>query len=240
MKHTLLLFGTVAVALASCLCASAQNTDTYPEYRQFRETAGRRSAVFRGKEATRYQFRYNGNYYWDSPVFETGDIYFEGRFYPGISINVDAVRQEVLVKDGDDIVPIALSPHDVDSFSMGERKFICVDGAIREVLHEGPRAAFYRNVKKTLSTSPENVNGDDIGYSDPDYKYEVITYFAYAQTLFLVKDGSGPVVIRTRAALKRQLRDRRKDIKALLAANPGLLDLSLAEYCSQILEGLGL
>lgn len=240
MKIPLKLLGIVFAALAACHTAGAQQAPVYPEHKQYRDAVGRVSALFRGRQATKYQFRYNGHYYWDNPTFKNGDILFEGRFYPDVPMNIDAVRQEILVLDPENVVPIAINPADVSSFNLAEKNFVCIDGAIREILYKGPNAALYRKVAKTLETSPDNVNGREIGYSDPSYDYKVITYFSYKQTLYVSKAGGELVIIKSKGAFRRQFKEYRKEIKTFLSGNYAVVDSPLAEYCTSILEHLGI
>ena len=52
------------------------------------------AGIFRGKLPGTYPYKYNGTYYWDRPEFQQGDVFYNGRLYRDISINIDACEGE--------------------------------------------------------------------------------------------------------------------------------------------------
>ena len=242
----ILSLGFVFATCCACYGAFAQEASPYPEYAMYQEASGGLSALFRGRQATRYQTRYNGHFYWSSPEYRTGDITYEGRVYRDITMNIDAVQQEVLVRADGSAVSIAVPARDIQSFNMGDDRFIGtptanglgLEDGLYEVLHEGSRATLCRKVTKSLTSSPNSANGSGIGYDDPDYDSNILTYFSYKRTLYLIKDGQAPVVIRSRGAFRRQFKEDRKRINATV--NELNLDApavySLDSYCKEVLD----
>lgn len=197
---------------------------TYPELDRYMESARELSVLFRGRQAEKYEFAYNGNCFWDGPQYLNGDISCHGKYYRGLEINIDAVLQTPLVRLNSSSIPIGLSPDDVEYLHIGDRLF----ENLRLQGHEEAKQGFYellvdggyrlyKRVDKKLNSSPENVNGTGIGYTDPYYKEKVYTYFEYIPAYFLQRDGGELVGFRSRGQLLKMLR-RKKEIRKHIAS----------------------
>ena len=80
------LFSLLFLAL-TCASAIAQE---YAESDAFQESASDNSLLYRARQALRYNMLYEGTCYWYSPDFETGGVMFDGRWYDGVTLNLDA------------------------------------------------------------------------------------------------------------------------------------------------------
>lgn len=197
---------------------------TYGELDQYMESARELSVLFRGRQAEKYEFAYNGNCFWDGPQYREGDIFYHGKYYRGMEINIDAVQQTPLVRLNSSSIPIGLSPDDVEYLHIGDRLFenLRLQGhdeakqGFYELLVDGG-CRLYKRVDKKLGTSPDNVNGTGIGYTDPYYREKVHTYFEYMPAYFLQRDGGELVGFRSRGQLLRMLR-RKKEIRKHIAS----------------------
>ena len=215
MKRTL-FYIAVAVLTLSGAAASAQD---YEELERFSEEAGEMSMLFRGKQGMSYSFPYNGTYFWYGRDYLPGDVFYNGKLYPGVLVNINAHLQELLVKEDDGFLPVLVDTDHVEWFTMGDRYYVTrgyagLDGLAEgfyEVLYDGS-AKFYKRVDKYLRKDSNNRNGAGIGYVDPNYNERVLDYFANRVSYYFVKDGSVRQVRKWRDILSGYP-DRKKELK---------------------------
>ncbi|MBQ9660356.1 MAG: hypothetical protein IJV37_03690 [Bacteroidales bacterium] len=213
------VFASFFVLSACWTACRAQET----ELSIFQEEAGGQSILFRGMEAEQYSVQANGHPYFSSPVFGKGEIVFEGRRYPDITLNIDAVAQRVIVMMPSGLNAVALLPESVEEvLTDGHRYTGVASGAadglpegIYEVFGQGPEQV-YKHVVKHLSESATPVNGDRIGYFDEHYNPDLIKYYGIT-TRYYFRDADGHFSrIRGTGALLRKLGDRRKTVRKAL------------------------
>lgn len=237
-KTSILFFGSLFALLACSLPARAQ---VQAEAQAFQQSAGDRSILYRGKRGARYTILANGHPYWSQPGFERGDIVFEGNLYHDVPLNVDALAQRALVQLEDSPFSVELTPENAPSFTIGDAHFVGIGpgGALPEgfyeVFGEGP-VHVYKHVYKLLSSNTQNVNGDPIGYYDPDYRNDVSRHFAIRKQYYF-RDAEGNFFrFKGRSALIRQFQDRkriRQDVRAIQRKQP---DLSFDDFCKAVLH----
>lgn len=227
--------------LALLLCCLPLNAQTHMEEAQdFQKTAGDRSILYRGEQAASYLSLANGNPYWDNAEFQNGDIVFEGNTYYDVPLNIDANIQRVLVHLANGPFVISHAPALVPAFTMGGRLFAGFgpDGALPEgfyeIIGEG-REQVYKQVRKLLSSSLMDVNGDPIGYVDANYRPDIFKYFAIERSYyFRDKDGNFSPLKNLRQLLNRYP-DRKKELrKAIKAA--GLRTKEFDACCELVLK----
>jgi len=141
-------------------------------------------ALFRGRVAPVYTIRFNGTPYWDNGGFRQGSVFFDGRLYQGVTLNIDCQCQMLVVKQGvNEILP---ARELVGWFTRDDKLYINLKYYGIEELGEGffeqytdrGGERWYRQVRKTYSTGVDNYNGKDgIGYDDPNYKIKCLSYF---------------------------------------------------------------
>ena len=183
------------VLTISALGASAQD---YAEYYKFAEEAQEKSMLFRGKQSISYPFQYNGTFYWYSRTFTEGDVFYNGKLYRDILVNVNAHTRDLLVKQSESFLHVMVERAHTDWFTMGGKMYVNlfargVGGAAEgyyEVIHEGHSAALYKRIEKIIRNDANNKNGAAIGYDDPNYNERVYDYFANRLQYFFLKDGS--------------------------------------------------
>ena len=150
--------------------------------------------IYRGKQAEPYAFRYNGHPFWATREYGRGDVMFNGVLYRDVTLNVDAVRNELLVKWGTfTVVP---ERDQVSWFTLDGRTFvnlryqgIAAEPGFYEVVYDGNVAVLHW-VGKSARTDSGNHNGRAIGYEDPNYNADIVDYFQFSETWWLLKDGS--------------------------------------------------
>ena len=239
MKRALFLLTSLWLLSLSGPPARAQLAD---ELRAFQEAVGDQSILFRGKEAPRYNFPFNGNPYWENATFKTGDLVCEGKYYHDMTLNVNAQKQLVLVQMTTSPQAIALTPSQVSSFTMDGRRFVGggpgeeLPEGIYSILGDGP-VQIYKHVEKWLNFNTESVNGEPIGYYDPDYRNDVTRYF-YIRSFYYFRDADGHFSrFKNLAGLLRKFPGRKREIRRELEAMlPASSDISLDTYCELVLN----
>ncbi len=239
MKRALFLLTSLWLLSLSGPPARAQLSD---ELLAFQEAVGDQSILFRGKEAPRYNFPFNGNPYWENATFKTGDLVCEGKYYHDMTLNVNAQKQLVLVQMTTSPQAIALTPSQVSSFTMDGRRFVGVGPGeelpegIYSILGDGP-VQIYKHVEKWLNFNTESVNGEPIGYYDPDYRNDVTRYF-YIRSFYYFRDAEGHFSrFKNLAGLLRKFPGRKREIRRELNTMlPASSDISLDTYCELVLN----
>lgn len=155
------------------------------DFRDFMAAAGNNSVLFCGKLATDYSgLKYNGTYFWSSPQFRGGDVCYNGKVYQNVLMNIDAVRQELLVKQAEGAPAIVADIDFVPYFRIGSETYVNLRAIGQEdapegyflQLGSGDGTVYYR-VDKRFCNDTEYANGKLIGYDDPDYNDKISHYF---------------------------------------------------------------
>lgn len=215
MKKLTVLTGTLFSLLVCPAPARAQATDVIQAYQQ---TAGTRSILFRGKQAASYTFSFNGTPFLDDGSYMVGDITFEGNIYYGISFKINAHTQRAHVKLPSAPLYVEIAPDRISSIVTGERRFegFGPDAALPEGFYEvfgtGPER-IYKLVRKEIASSLADVNGEGIGYNDPNYRDDIFQYFAL-HTFYYFRDAEGQLKrIKGIGALLRQFPERKRELR---------------------------
>ena len=192
------LFAILAALLSLAATATAQE-DPESAY----------ATIFRGKMPGAYPYRYNGTYFWDRKDFLQGDVFYNGRLYHDVSLNVDAARGELQVRPMDKVTPVVVFRDQVAWFTMGETLFVNLQylgwkeapEGYYEVVRDG-ETPLLRHVEKKLRFDGNGGGIGQIGYNDPDYNGEVLNYFQLDETFYALEKGQ------LRKITKRNLRRR--------------------------------
>ncbi|MBR5723818.1 MAG: hypothetical protein IKX62_00410 [Bacteroidales bacterium] len=242
MKMICRILPPLLAALACCLGAAAQAPDQ-PEIRSFQQMAGDNAALYSGREAEHYDFPYNGHPYWSSPEFRIGNIEFEGRRYYDLPINIDAYSQRLLLKLSNAVFTLALTPGAVTAADIDGRHYVGV-GPDVEGIEEGfydvtgnGSEMIYKQIYKPLLSTTGDVNGEEIGYYDPNYRRQVTLYFAHKVRYFF-RDVEGHFSpIRNRSSLIRKFPTRKKEIRrAVQAAGVDVPGTDFGTFCEVVLK----
>ena len=167
------------------------------------------AGIFRGKMPGVYPFRYNGTYFWDRKEFQRGDVFYNGKLYRNVSLNVDAARGELQVRPMEKVTPVVVFRDQVAWFTMGETLFVNLQylgwkeapEEFFEVVRDG-ETPLLRHVEKRLRFDGSGGGYNQIGYNDPDFNGEVPDYFQPNETFYALEKG------KLRKISKRNLRRR--------------------------------
>lgn len=238
MKKVYLIVVGLSALLAGSPPVRAQVPD---ELQTYQDAAAERAILYRGKQASHYNFLANGNPYWASAAFETGDVTFEGNLYRDVQLNIDALAQRALVQIASSPFAIALPPTLTPTLTIGGRRFVGFgpDEALPEgfyqILGQGPEHV-YKRVDKVLNSAVGNHNGEDIGYLDEDYRSEIIRYFAIRKTYYF-RDREGNFSrIKNRRALIRKFPDRQKEIRQAIRETMSYFSKDFDSFCEVVLN----
>ncbi len=212
------MVGILGVLFLSGSLSALVSAQDYSELGYYQDYSGDLSTLFRGRQATKYQFPFNGHCYWSAPEFLDGDIMYHGKIYRGVSLNLDANLQTPLVKVNSGIVTVAIPPSEVDWMTIDEHRFENLRLAghteasegFYELLYDGGSFRLYKRVDKKIDSSAESVNGTEIGYTDLFYKGTVHTFFRYVPSYFLTEGDSQLQPVRSKSSLLRHFPDKKK------------------------------
>ena len=176
------LFPLLILALA---CASAMAQD-YVESGIYQSAASDNSLLFRSRHALRYNMLYEGTCYWFSPDFETGGVMFDGNWYDGITLNVDAYEKELVVIPSPGRPAVVPDRDHVEYFTMGDVRFVNLrwkgydlpEGYF-QVVYDGPFTLYRLVSKKIVDDLSGSVNGPGLA----------VDYFDTTESYYVERDG---------------------------------------------------
>lgn len=162
--------------------------------------------LYRGRLPDVILVSYNGTYFWEGKEFKTGDIYFNGRVYTDVLMNIDAHNQDVQVRMDAASSPIVIYRDEVAWLSYSGKTFVNLNyigcesapEGFFEILKDGDEAVL-RQVQKVLRKSTANRNGSPLGYFDPEYNEDVFLYFEYTETYYRLENGIVKKISRRKA-----------------------------------------
>ena len=177
------------IALLACFGAAAQgivNSNVAEEF----------ASLFRGNLPKTYPFKYNGTYYWEWKDYKEGSVFYNGKLYEHVFLNVDAYQRQLLVSPVRNFTPLVVYRDQVAWFTMGDRTLVNLrylgyqDAEVGyfEVMRDG-QVPLLRLVKKFLGANGSNNNGANIGYDDPDYNSDIHTYFQILERFYALEKG---------------------------------------------------
>ena len=198
----------VSIWVFSCICIPLTGQN---EKKPYLKEVGALSTLYRGTLPTQYPYQINGTYFWESKLFRSGSVYYNGKLYEDVLINVDASRQDLQVRVDNSTAPVVLIKDWVCYFTIGKSFFVNLnylghpeapDGYF-ELVKDGDEPVFVQ-IKKVFTSRPGNHNGQEIGYIDPDYNDALVNYFAKQENYYTIEDGK--VVKMKRRAFKKAMK----------------------------------
>jgi hypothetical protein len=190
------------------------------DYTLFRRGAGEASLLYRGHKSFDYYMLYNGTPFLETPVFRPGTVVYNSKLYSGVELNIDASRQELIVRIGKGVSNKVLGREFVEQCTIDGRRFLNLqyhmglsapDG-YWEVLYDG-RNKVLRRVKKKLEQDVDASRRDQTHY-DGAYRYDVYQTFTYsADFCYLTEDGRVIPCRRRKDVLKLVDKSQRSDVR---------------------------
>ena len=197
MRHKQIpkLLATVWLLLCTVAAVRAQSGDPFKDYQQ---DAKGLSTLYRGKLQKVYPFRYNGTFYLDSRAFREGELLYNGKYYSGILMNIDAYMQELVVRPQATSAGVVLHRDEVAWFRFDDRLFVNLrylgykkaDEGFYEVLRDG-REPIIRMGIKHFGTSTGALSSSEEAGLDGNYSPDVINLFSRRDRYYvLLTDGT--------------------------------------------------
>lgn len=226
------------LALLPVLPAFAQD-----DYALFREKAGEAALLYRGQKAFVYNIIYNGTYYWTDPMFRPGSVNYRGKTYEDVPLNIDAVRQELLVRLPTGIIEKIVDGKYTPEFSIEGSRFLNLrllygeemPAGYWKVLYDGP-VKFLCCVKKHLEQDLDNSKRDMTGYSGP---FRPKVFQAFIQEVSygcLLIDGSFVPIRRRRDLLRLFEPSLRREIRRHVGRDVYGNVIPLERFCPEALK----
>lgn len=214
------------------------------DYDLFRNQAKGASLLYRGHQAYEYALVYNGTYYWTSPEYLPGEVLYNGNTYREVLLNIDAARQDLLVRTPDGISEKVLESRFVEACSFGGRRYenlrslygAAAPEGYWQVVYDQGRGRLLCQVRKILEQDVEN-SKSALTHYEGVFRPNIYQLFTYnASYLFVTEDGVF-IRIRRRSDLLRQFdRPMRREIRRRVRHVDEASYLSLERFCVEALK----
>ena len=213
------------------------------DYALFRAEAGSASLLYRGQRAFVHNLLFNGTYYWSDPGFRPGSVVYNGKRYDDVSLNIDAARQDLLIRIPGSIIEKVVGESYTEEFTIAGSRYLNLRFLFGEeapagywrVLHDGP-IRLLQQVSKRLEPDLDGRKRNETGY---DGVYRPNVYQVFIQKIdycCLWEDGTIVPVRRRRDLLKQFDPTLRRDIRRHVKRREGSGLMSLENYCMEVLR----
>ena len=161
----------------------------------FEEDAGGLSTLFRGQLQKNNPFRYNGSYFLDGRTFRKGDVFYNGKHYTGILLNLNAYSQELVARSSSTSAGVVLLRDQVAWFTLEERRFVNLryigyadaPEGYYEVIRDG-REPLFRMSFKQLKVATDALSTKILDDMDDNYDPSVASYYAREEKYYLLQE----------------------------------------------------
>lgn len=232
----------LAFVMAALLFAGLPRAVAQDDYALFSDRAGSASLLYRGHKAYEYALLYNGTYYLSSPEYLPGSVVYNGKFYRDILLNIDAARQDLIVRVGGVSYKLIAREY-VQECAFGGRQFLNLQylygetapSGYWEVLYSG-RAKVLRRVTKRLEQDIDGRKRDETRYDGP-FRMDIYQAFVYsADYCYISEDGEIVPVKRRSDILNLFDKPRRRDVRRHIRQQEGGSRLPFDRYCVEVLN----
>jgi len=235
----------IRVLLAAVLALSVAGTAAaQDDFALFRDGAGEASLLYRGHKSFDHNMLFNGTNFWTSPVYKPGTVIFNGKHYRDIELNIDAARQDLIVRIGNGVSNKVLEREFVQECTIGHRflnlQYLYGDSAPSgywEVIYDGRNKVLCR-VTKRLEQDVDGSKRDETHYEGiyRDNLYQTFTYTA--NYCFLQEDGRIIPVRRRKDVLQLVDKSQRREVRREIRRHEGSGLLPLDRYCTMVAQYL--
>lgn len=239
MKQSVLCGVAALMCILFTINAQGQQKSDYEIYA---EKAGTSSLLYRGRSATKYPFVHNGTYYHTSAEYKQGDVFYNGKIYWDVWLNIDACQGDLLVKEPDGKVEHILPIEFVEWFTMGGETFynpakMGFDGynGYFQELYRG-KVRIFKRVEKVYSDRIANreLSGEGI----PNFKQGVLKLFSPVESYYILKDGKLSQIRSKRDLLSHYKKDkvRYKAIRKYYREKEMGQERDFSRYCKEMMN----
>jgi hypothetical protein len=195
------------------------------DYQSYMREAGGAALLYRGHQAFTYSLRYNGTYWWEKPGFYEGAVDYKGRHYENVLLNIDAARQDLVVKNVKGVGEKVLARESVSSCRFDGKQFLHLrhyygakapDG-YWEVLYDG-RAKLLKRVTKRLVQDLEGTRQSQTGGST-NYNTKVYQSFIQVVAYCHISESGEIVPIRSKNQLLNLYKSQKREIRRYISTS---------------------
>lgn len=224
------------LALSGVGTAAAQD-----DYALFRDGAGDASLLFRGHKSYEYNMLFNGTYFWTSPIYRPGTVVFNGKQYRDIELNIDASRQDLIVRIGKGVSNKVLEREFVQECTIEGSRFLNLQYLYSEeapfgyweVVYDG-QAKVLRRVVKRLEQDIDGNKRDETHYEGV-YRDNLYQTFIYTVTYcFLQEDGSILPVRRRKDVFRLIDKSQRREVRRHIHGLESSGQLPFDRFCAEV------
>ncbi len=200
----------------SVSCVYSQNGT---DYDKFVAEAGDYLNLYRGTSPLPYRMLYEGSYFAFSEEYEKGDLFYNGKIYHNVEMNLNSHLDELYVRVPKSGRLVMLNKGFVNNFTIGKKVFIRLDkrfekGAPQpgfyEIIFDG-QAKLYKKIGKVLV--------EKIGSTiNPVTKSKIERKFELVVNYYLFKNNEWYKIPR-RNSLLLQYKQKRLEIRKFIRKN---------------------
>ena len=197
----------------SVTCVYSQNGT---DYDKFVAEAGDYLNLYRGTSPLPYRMLYEGTYFAFSEEYEKGDLFYNGKIYHDVEMNLNSHLDELYVKVSESGRVVMLNKGFIKNFTIGKRNFVLLDkryekGAPQpgfyEIIFDG-QAKLYKKIRKILV--------EKIGMTiNPVTKSKIERKFELVENYYLFKNDEWYKIPR-RNSLLLQYKQKRLEIRKFI------------------------
>ena len=218
MKKTIIL---LAVLLGASLPGHTQEG-----HERYLQEAGGAALLWRGHQARSYPPLVEGTPWWSDAGFHPGSVTYNGKRYDGVLLNVDAIQQELVVKNAAGNVQKVLRRECLERFSLDGCTFVnlqalygpAMPGGYWQEIYDG-HAKVYRQVAKSLKK---------------DYSGR---YWVEKRILYGHLSGKGIwTPLQRRSEMMRLFPQHRKEIRRHIAQAESAGRLGFEQFCIAVMD----
>ena len=230
----------LAFVMAALLFAGLPRAVAQDDYALFSDRAGSASLLYRGHKAYEYALLYNGTYYLSSPEYLPGSVVYNGKFYRDILLNIDAARQDLIVRIGKGVSNKVLEREFVQECTIGGRRFLHLQYiygetapfGFWEVVYDG-KTKVLRRVIKRLEQDVDGSKRDETHYEGV-YRDNLYQTFIYTATYcYLQEDGTILPVRRRRDVFRLVDKSHRRELRRYIHEQESNGQLPFDRFCAE-------
>ena len=168
----------------------------FAQVQEYQQDAAELATLYRGKRPVLYPYRYNGTYYLETREFHQGDVWYNGKVYEAVRLNLNANQMELEVRPPREAVSVVPDRNQLAWFTLGERRFVNLQywgvGNAREGFYElvrdGEKPLLIYKQKVFLVGDANRQASYRDGF-DNHYDESVPNFFGARSTYFVLEDG---------------------------------------------------
>ena len=220
------------------LSAAAQD-----EAARYLREAGGDALLYRGHKAYSYPMTFNGTYFWEGPAFRQGEALYNGKKYAGLMLNVDAARQDLIVKTPSGAADKVLARGLGERFTLDGILFLNLEkvygpdspSGFWEVLHDG-KAKVVRQVRRILRQDLDGTLRMQMGYDISTYRNNVHNTFIIETAVCYIDEAGRIYPVRRRSQLMKLYKDHKREINRYIGSLEANSRLELADFCKAVVD----